>query len=98
MSGGSYNYMYFKVEDDPLNVDQRDLETMAERLAEMGYHDAARETYECLLDIRATRARFEARAKRMADVWHAVEWFDSGDYGREQVTESIEKYRRAVPA
>lgn len=97
MSGGSYNYLSFKIEDDPLNADQQLVTAMAERLAGLGYHDAARETYDALFDIRATRARFEARTRRLGEVWRQVEWMDSGDSGPEHVAAEVEKYRSATP-
>lgn len=56
MSGGSYNYLCYK--DFPDICEQpSELENMRDRLVELGYEDAAKETEECLLIIRQTDVR-----------------------------------------
>jgi hypothetical protein len=70
-----------------------DLSEMRDRLTEMGYLDAAKETESILLMITAFKVRIEARMERLSNVWHSVEWKDSGDFGMDAVEESIKKYR-----
>lgn len=93
MSGGSFDYLcevfdFFEMADK-----ERQLKAMGERLAGVGAADAARETHEALLIIRAAEAQTEAIVGRLRDVWKAVEWVDSGDWGSDAIDEALAKYR-----
>lgn len=92
MSGGSYNYLCYK---DGIDIFERreELKSMRDRLVELGYLDAAKETESILLIMDSFEVRLQARLDRIRDVWQAVEWCDSGDSGREGVENAIEKYR-----
>jgi hypothetical protein len=93
MSGGSYDYLYGK---DPYSIleAQDDLERMSNRLAGLGYaEDAAKETEEFVLIIRQFLNRAGARIDRLAQVWKAVEWWDSCDWGEEETKKALAKYR-----
>lgn len=94
MGGGSYNYLYSKEPDELLRGGWEDLEHMARRLARLGYAaDAAGETEELLLILRQVQVRLEARQRRLADIWRAVEWWDSGDSGEDGVKAALAQYR-----
>ncbi|GII89643.1 hypothetical protein Ssi03_76330 [Sphaerisporangium siamense] len=96
MSGGSYNYLY---QDDELHELARysrmeDLRSMADRLAGLGYAaDAAAETEELLVILRQSRIRAEVRARRLAAVWKAIEWWDSCDWTEDQVKGALAQFR-----
>lgn len=93
MSGGSYNYLCYQDADALLNRDG-DLQEMADRLAGLGYaNDAAKETQSLLLEIRRCKNRIQSVAERLEPVWHAIEWWDSNDWGEDQVKAAIAKYR-----
>lgn len=94
MSGGSYNYLYIWASDPQQLVSRRaDLEAMADRLAELPYaKDAAQETKEILALIDQVGDQIAARGRVIADVWHAVEWWDSADYGEDKVREALAAY------
>lgn len=95
MSGGSYNYLYCHV--GGLEAQRHNIEAMRDRLAELeadrvpGAARAARLTRYVLIHLDLA----EARAQELADIWHAVEWRDSLDWGddtmREAFTEWLEK-------
>lgn len=88
MSGGSYDYLCFNSDD--LSRYQPVIERMAQRLEGLPYAaDAAAETRRILTLL--TDA--QASAERVADVWRAVEWWDSGDCGDEQVFAALADYR-----
>lgn len=92
MSGGSYNYLCIK--DFPeICEKQSDINDMVDRLIKLGYIDAAKETESVNLMIDAFQVRIEARLERLQKVWHAVEWFDSNDWGIEDVKKAIKEYR-----
>jgi hypothetical protein len=95
VSGGSYNYVCFKGGEELLSeTHDRDLEDMTNRLAGLGYAaDAAEETAALLAELRAARARVNAKTKRLSEIWHAVEWWDSGDTGEWLLKEELAKYR-----
>jgi hypothetical protein len=82
MSGGSYKYLYFQVSE--LGGNRGELESMAARLDGLPYAAQA---------AAATRRILEAISdEKLAAVWRAVEWWDSGDYGEDQVREAVAEY------
>lgn len=83
MSGGSYSYLYCHV--NGLDQQRGDVKAMAERLEGGGYYAAARSTRDVLRFLDAA----ERAAKALEDVWHAVEWADSGDSSEERVREAV---------
>jgi hypothetical protein len=97
MSGGSYEYLCFKDASDLANYEHQ-LQSMADRLAGLGYaEDAARETTEVLLMHRQAMVRIDTRLKRLSDIWHAVEWWDSCDSGEDGVKKALAEYRGETP-
>lgn len=98
MSGGSYNYLFRDDLADLLGK-ETELREMADRLAGLGYaEDAARETEELLTMLRQWRIRAEVRVRRLSDVWHAVEWWDSSDWGEDKVREAVAAYQGETEA
>lgn len=94
MSGGSYNYLGTVSDLADLLSHESDLRDMADRLAGLGYaEDAAQETEELLTMLRQWKVRAEVRIRRLSDVWHAVEWWDSCDYSEDQVHKALASYR-----
>lgn len=94
MSGGSYNYLCHAFDLDDLLERRHSLREMADRLAGLGYaEDAAKETEELLVLLNQWCVRAEVRRNRLADVWKAVEWWDSCDSGEDDVREALAKYR-----
>lgn len=73
---------------------EEQLQSMADRLARLGYPDAASETMETLLEIRQARIRIGSRIKRLSSVWQSVEWCDSGDCSEDAIKSAIEQYRK----
>jgi hypothetical protein len=84
VSGGSHNYLYSA--DLSWNSRNDDLEAMAARLEELGVPDAAEQT-------RALLAPELPQSSPLRDLWHAVEWTDSGDWGDDQLAEAVASWR-----
>lgn len=85
ISGGSYNYLY--CQDVGLIPDA--LARMAERLAGLPYAGtAAADTAEIVKSLE----RITELADRLSSVWHAIEWWDSGDRGEDQTRLVVEHY------
>lgn len=93
MSGGSHNYLFCA---DITSERRDDIARMAVRLRELGHHDAALRTSEVLaaLDV------IDELQRELSDVWHAVEWVDSCDWGRGDEAKAVESWRQkaSVPA
>jgi len=83
MSGGSYDYLCWNTDD--LERRRGMVDAMAKRLEELGYRDAARATRNVLYLLDGARQAADA----LSDVWHAVEWRDSGDYGDDSMRKAI---------
>ena len=92
MSGGSYNYLCHCDAED-IFAKTKDIQDMASRLSELGYVDAATETESILLVRNNYVSRMQARLNRLTPIWKAVEWYDSGDWGKESIEEEVNKYR-----
>jgi hypothetical protein len=61
---------------------------------------AAVDTRALIADLQVVDA-IEARIRALADVWHAVEWWHSLDWSRDQAMEAIARYeagREPAPA
>lgn len=92
MSGGSYDYMCFHVEELITRRDQ--LKRMADQLDELGHVQASIDTTVVLSCVDAIRAL----AEKLERVWYAVEWYDSHDWSAEQVEKEVAEYMRARDA
>jgi len=92
MSGGSYDYLYSRDSDELFGYSGV-LEEMADRLAKLGYADAAaQETLWILLEMRAFQNRINTVKDRLRDVWQAVEWWDSCDSNEKCLKEAVKEY------
>ena len=101
MSGGSYNYLCCKDSSELMEA-QDEIENMAARLSELGYADhAAKETQDVLQiiqDLSQIIRRYEIQVAvvkgRLDPVWKAVEWWDSGDSGEDELKAALKEYRK----
>lgn len=95
MSGGSYDYLADHVSDPTELIGRvRHIERMAERLKGLPYaRDAAMETERILAAIERLHVQVQVRAEALGGIWHAVEWWDSGDAGEDDVRAALAKYR-----
>jgi len=85
MSGGSFEYLcYWEIEAHGALLD------MAMALADDSpERDETEDIWTAIQDL-------NDRILKMRDVWHAVEWEQSGDYGQDQVRSAIERYRSTL--
>lgn len=86
MSGGSFNYLCFA---DAEEIGQRlhDLDEMATALDGI-CPEAAAATREIVEHVRALQPQIDA----LKDVWHAIEWWHSSDWGRDRAEEAAATY------
>lgn len=89
MNGGSYDYLCYAAGDAArLSGRRMQIEQMASRLDSMGHILAARATR----DIGRLLDGAERASQALEDVWHAVEWADSGDWPEDQIGPVVAKF------
>lgn len=97
MSGGDFNYLYGKTffemmvefdyhdEEDDLDEDGN-LKEMIQILKNYGYNDIADNIQKIVDDA----IILEERINKYKDLFKAVEWHTSGDWGKDRVIEEVE--------
>lgn len=96
MSGGSWNYLYCKDVDELMNGSSTELlQDMADRLNSAGFEDVAKDTQRLVEYIKSASIRIETLFEALSPVFKAVEWFDSGDWGKETLNNEVLKYRKS---
>lgn len=92
MSGGSLNYLYCK-EPSQLFFYIEDIEQVEAFLMQKGYADIARDVRRLIEYIKSAENRIGVLSDQLNDVFHAVEWYISADYGPDTLADKLEKYR-----
>ena len=93
MSGGSFDYLCY-CEADELYNRIADLESMKQSLICYGYEDIAKDTQRLIEYIKSARVTVETLKDMLEPAFHAVEWYESGDYSKDRMVEELEKYRK----
>jgi hypothetical protein len=91
MSGGAFEYFYYKIDDDL----GRHTQTLAEIIERME-GDPSRYDPEAVAIIREFGQRVTAiqeEAKQLSDLLHAIEWVASNDYAPASITEAIQRMK-----
>lgn len=94
MSGGSLNYLYIKEPGDLFNHHD-DLQQVEGFLLALGYKDIAKDVRRLIEYIQSAENRIGVLHEQLKNVFHAVEWAMSGDYGRDTLYKELDKYRKA---
>lgn len=71
------------------------LQDMADRLNSAGFEDVAKDTQRLVEYIKSASIRIETLFETLSPVFKAVEWFDSGDWGKETLNNEVLKYRKS---
>ena len=94
LSDGSFGYLCYKDVPELMNPSCiSELESMVQHLQEYGYEDIARDTQRLIESIQAASIRIEVLSENLNEVFHAVEWHESGDIRRDTMIAQLEKYR-----
>ncbi len=93
MSGGYFGYLCYTETEDLFNRIS-DLEIMREKLIAYGYEDIAKDTQRLIEYIKSADCVIGTLKDMLSPVFHAVEWYESDDYGKDTMIEILEKYRR----
>lgn len=82
MSGGSFDYLCFKMDSASKLLDAlHTIREMESYLREIDRHDAADEFARLALDLETHKRRIEVMGKRLYDLAKAVEWERDDDVG-----------------
>ena len=93
MSGGSHNYLCY-VEMPDIIGRTADMEEMEQNLIELGYIDIAKDVRRLIEYCKSAQIRISVLFEQLENVFHDVEWYHSGDIGREILIERLEQYRK----
>lgn len=85
MSGGSFNYACFKVEDSDVFNALSDVRNIESYLRSIGKHDAADEVLRFLNEVETHQRRLVIIGQRIAPLLQAAEWTCSGNSGADYI-------------
>ena len=93
MSGGSLNYLCYK-EPEELFHCIKEMEEVEQELLQRGSQDIARDVRRLIEYVKSAENRISVLSEQLNDIFHAVEWRLSADYGEDTLMKHIEQYRR----
>jgi hypothetical protein len=85
MSGGSFDYVCFKVEDSDILSSLDDVRKVEDYLRKIEKHDAADEVLMFIKEVETHQRRLRVIGSRIAPVLKAAEWVCSGDSGNDAI-------------
>lgn len=85
MSGGSYNYLYMKLEDEDWRDSIEELRNMEARLRASGYDMPADRILKFIDCYSMTNKMLRNRAEDIIELAKVVEWVDSCDWCEEDL-------------
>ena len=92
MSGGSLSYLYNKQFPEVCNyIDE--MKKVEKELISQGYTDIARDVRRLIEYCLTAENRISVLFDNLSDVFHAVEWYYSSDYGENTLIEELDRYR-----
>ena len=92
MSGGSYNYLCFAPMTDVIKR-VADMGEMEDFLLKAGYTDIAKDVRRLMEYCKSAENRISVLFERLEEVFHDIEWYESGDIGKESLIKTLEEYR-----
>ena len=94
MSGGSFNYLY-RVDEQDLTSRIYDVKEMLKTLRTYRFASYAVSEMQAIIDeSEGFQKSIEAKLDALRDVWQAVEWHVSNDFGEGDVVEVLEKFNQ----
>lgn len=93
MSGGSLGYLYCKTEADEIMRHTDEMERAEAELIKRGYIDIAEDVRRLIEYCKTAQIRIEVLHQNLSDVFHAIEWRISNDYGEDSLIEHLNQYR-----
>lgn len=94
MSGGRYDYLFCeKTEELFTSYNVRILEEMEQSFVGLGYEDVAKDFRRLIEYIKSANIRVGVLGDQLNSMMHDIEWYDSGDIGRDTLAKGVERYR-----
>lgn len=93
MSGGSLNYLCYKSPEELFHY-VSELEEVETELIKRNALDIARDVRRLIEYIKTAENRIGVLSEQLNGVFHAVEWWQSGDIGDDSLVKALENYRR----
>lgn len=97
MSGGSFDYLCFKLEDDVGYEQLQGLHKMEEYLRGRGKHELADEFLRIILLAESHARRLQVTFQHLSSIVHDVEWWASFDIGEDDLDKAAEKFLSKTP-
>lgn len=92
MSGGSLNYLYCKDPDELYNY-INEMVKAEEFLLKEGYSDVAKDVRRLIEYVIISRDQIEVLHESLKKIFRAIEWYGSGDSGKDAVIKAVKDYR-----
>jgi len=95
MSGGSFEYVCYKVQDTEhllTEYCQENVRKAEEYCRACGRHDVADELLKYRLDVETHRRILLAMGDRISDLLYAVEWAASGDFSDDGIDKAWDRF------
>jgi len=93
MSGGSLNYLCYKQPEELFHyIDE--MEKVEMELIRQDAMDIAMDVRRLIEYIKTAENRIGVLSEQLNGVFHAVEWWESGDIGDASLAKALENYRR----
>ncbi len=92
MSGGSLDYLCFKEPEELFHCIE-EMEKVEQVLLQRGAQDIARDVRRLIEYVKSAENRISVLSEQLNGIFHAVEWYQSGDYGEDTLRKHIEQYR-----
>ena len=92
MSGGSLGYLSYKEPCELFNYIS-EIEEVEAFLLNRGELDIAKDVRRLIEYLRSAENRIGVLKDRLEDVFHAVEWYMSGDTGEDSLNRELNLYR-----
>lgn len=95
MSGGSFNYLCHKSATEIMESGRVDLAQMATELESLGHlaRPVAEATRALADRLGEVERELDAEVARLEPIWHAVEWWRSCDWSKDQVFVAIGEWK-----
>jgi len=93
MSGGHFDYVEYKLEDERVFSAVSDLNEMVSYLFMIKKPEAAIAVLNLILDLDNIKLQLEQRIKPMIPLIHAVEWEASGDWNAGDIDRALQQLK-----
>ena len=92
MSGGSLNYLCYKSPEELFHY-IAEMEEVEAELITRNAMDIAKDVRRLIEYIKTAENRIGVLSEQLNNVFHAVEWWQSGDIGDDSMLKALENYR-----